>query len=407
MILKNAFGFGGNFFLSDFKRTDLMYRVFRRLPATLRGSIIDTYVNFAKKSSRDRVCPERLTLFLTNQCNMKCAHCFIVKEVQPKIVAMTLEDYRKLFKSVKGNVSQVLFTGGEATLRSDFPDIVISAFKDGSIPTANIFSNGLKTDRVLSQLQVILDQCDIKINYQTSLDGLEEFHDRNRRVPNGFRNAIATIKGVQALKQKYPNRFGRLVTTAAISRQNLRELREIAETIENTGASAAFAFVRTSADVFNLRDESLKSSFTPEETKADGSVKFANNDFLSVAEMDEALKVLETTLWSRDIGSLHYRYNRATLRAIRNSKASAVSPLTDECRMGFDDVVILADGLVSRCENLAAPSELRDFDFDLPKLLLSQKWKDFMDRSSGCWCTHDCGIGVSMMKEKPLLRDLR
>lgn len=396
----------GNFFLRNFERTDKIFRVFRRLPAFIRNRIIDAYVARAKASAVERFCPERMTLFLTNKCNMKCAHCFIIKEVQPTINMMQLEDYRKMFRSVRGGCTQVLLTGGEITLRKDLADIIISAAKDGGVRTCNIFSNGLKLDALEEHLTKVLENCDVNLNYQTSLDGMQPFHDFNRRVPGAFESAVESVKRIRALSEKYPGRFSRIIMATAVSKQNLQDLSDMCDIVLKAGATPTFCFVRTSDDTFNLKDQRFKSEFSPEKTKADGSVKFADGDYLSVEEMDRALKIMNDKVWSTDPDRLNFNYNRVTLEAVRNSKDTFISPLTDECRMGYDDVVVLADGLVSRCENLIAPVTLRDFDFNLPKLMQSEAWQKYMSDTSGCWCTHDCGIGVSMMKEAPLLKQL-
>ncbi|MGE3681556.1 MAG: radical SAM protein [Bdellovibrionales bacterium] len=395
-----------NFFLRNFQRTDRIFRFFRKFPAIVRNSVIDQYVRKAKADAKGRDYPERMTLFLTNKCNMKCSHCFIIKEVQPKIEMMTLEEYTKLFRSVRGGVSQVLLTGGEVTLRKDLADIVIAASREGRINTVNIFSNGFRVKDIVGHLTKILENCDININYQTSLDGKKEFHDINRRVPKAFEMSLEAVRQVQELAKKHPGRFSRVIMTTAISKQNLEDLAGICEIIKSSGASPSFCFVRTSDEVYDLKDESLRSGFTPEKTKADGSVKFDDGDYLTVEQMERALGIINDKIWKMDPGSLNYNYNRVTMEAVKESKRTGFSPLSDECRMGFDDVVILADGWVSRCENLNAPVNLRDYDCDLPKMLRSQAWQEFMKKSAGCWCTHDCGIGVSIMKEAPLLKKL-
>jgi len=150
----------------------------------------------------------------------------------------------------------------------------------------------------------------------------------------------------------------------------------------------------------------MLSGFSPEEFKSDGSPKFKKEDYLSVAEMNEALEIIDRKVWQRDPGRLSYNYNRTTMETIRDIGATKESPLSSECRMGYDDLIVLPDGLVSRCEMLIAPVNLKDFDFDLIRLLGSDQWKGYLGKSSGCWCTHDCGIGVSTMKEPRLLKRL-
>lgn len=396
----------GNFLLANFKRTDRIFRAFWLLPAFIRNQLIEKYVSAKKGGDLSEITPERMTLFLTNECNMKCAHCFIVKEVQPKLNLMSLEDYRKLFKSINGKVSQVLLTGGEPTLRKDLAEIIIAAGNDGGIKTVNLFSNGLRPQLLVEQLERVLSECNININYQTSLDGLPKFHDINRRVNGAFTSSIDSVKEINLLAKKYPNRFSRVVMTTAISRQNLNDLESICDTLSESSASPSFCFVRTSDEVFDLKTPEFRSGFTPEKTRKDGSVKFEDADYLSVQEMEKAIGIIKSKIWDTDGKSLNFNYNRVTLEAIKNSKKSNSSPLSGECRMGYDDVVILADGLISRCENLVAPLNLRDFNFDLSLLLNSPAWRSYLGKTAGCWCTHDCGIGVSIMKEPRLIKEL-
>jgi sulfatase maturation enzyme AslB (radical SAM superfamily) len=395
-----------NVFLGNIRRTDLIFRLFRHLPRPLRNWLIEQYVHQARKQSAGGNRPARLTLFVTNQCNMRCSHCFIVRETQPKTEQLTLDEYRRVFAGVCGSVSQILVTGGEPTLRKDFADIVVAAATAGRVPTANIFSNGLQTDKLIKGLESILERCDIQLNYQTSIDGLREFHDGNRRVAGAFEQAFHSISQVRELARRNPRRFGRIVVATAISGRNLGSLEQICDMAMQSGVSPAFTFVRTSNDVFNLADSSLRSDLAPEATKSDGSAKFSEGDYLTADEMDWALKVIDRKIWNRDRGRLSFCYNRTTLETIRASKASGSSPFSRECRMGYDDLVVLADGAVSRCEMLAARVNLRDFDFDIPRLLDSPQWKACLASSLGCWCTHDCGIGVSMMKEANLLKKL-
>ena len=111
-------------------------------------------------------------------------------------------------------------------------------------------------------------------------------------------------------------------------------------------------------------------------------------------------------IWRREPGRLSFNYNRVTLETIRDSGATKTSALSSECRMGYDDLIVSPDGFVSRCEMLVAPVNLKDFDFDIARLIGSDQWQGYLGGTSGCWCTHDCGIGVSIMKEPRLLKRL-
>ena len=74
--------------------------------------------------------------------------------------------------------------------------------------------------------------------------------------------------------------------------------------------------------------------------------------------------------------------------------------------MGYDDLVILPNGDVARCEMLAANASLANYQWELPALLQGPEWQQNLQSTSGCWCTHDCGLGVSIMKEPTLIKKL-
>ena len=69
---------------------------------------------------------------------MKCAHCFIIKDVPKKTYEISLDEYIKIFKNLKGRTSQILFTGGEPALRKLY-DIAYNAYKYGKVSTISIF----------------------------------------------------------------------------------------------------------------------------------------------------------------------------------------------------------------------------------------------------------------------------
>ena len=395
-----------DFFLSNFRRTDLLFRIFRLFPDAIRRRLLAAYISRSELKASENLCPDRMTLFLTCQCNLKCAHCFIAKEASAHSEMMTLEEYRRLFSSVCGEVSQALFTGGEPTLRCDFADIVVASSLEGQIPIASIFSNGFHAMLLAEQLEDILNRCNTCLHFQTSLDGPRAFHDHNRGIAGAFDRTVNAINRVQELARRYPSRFGRINVTTAISKQNLPFLEAICDIAMQTGASPAFAFVRTANDVYNLKNHSFKSAFAPEQHMADGSPRFVAQDFLTPEDMNRALDVLHRRIWQHDPGRLSFNFNRVTLEIIRDMQATHSSPLSRECGMGYKDIVILPDGRVSRCEMLIASADLRKHDFDLRHMIRSAQWRSYLDMTSGCYCTHDCGIGISMMKEMALLKRL-
>jgi MoaA/NifB/PqqE/SkfB family radical SAM enzyme len=214
-------------------------------------------------------------------------------------------------------------------------------------------------------------------------------------MQGAFRKTLEMIAMVSDLHRRYPNRIGRVVVTTSISRGNLDSLREIVRVTRESGALPAFTFVRGSSHgVRNLSGPAEVSTFEPD--------YYA--DYLTPAEMRQAIEILIEELWMRDPGNLLYSYNRATLQTIAHSLEYETGQV--DCRMGWADLVILHNGDVARCEMLKSFASLADFDWSLERLLRSALFTDYMRRTSGCWCTHECGIGVSIMDEPRLIRNL-
>ena len=391
-----------NFFLSNFIVADTIFKYFRILPDFLKKFVIDLYLLLP---SSNKKFPSRLTVFLTDKCNMKCAHCFIIKEEAKKTEEISIDEYKKIFLSLKGKTSQILFTGGEPTLRKDLLDLTNYAYKFGKVSTVSIFSNSLYPEKTGEMLRKILETTNLKINYQTSLDGLEEFHDKNRRVPGSFKNVIQTIEIINKLKKTFPNRLSRVVVGMAISKSNMSSLREFIKLMEKYNVFLAFGFVRKSKDVFNVDKSLINFDFIPEETKKDGTEKFGDN-YLNDFDLEKVLKLLDEEVWSKNKDQMIYAYQKTTLKAKEILEKYSKSPINSECGMGYEDMVLLPNGKVARCEMLSAYADLKDFDYNLEKFLFSNNHQDYLKKSSGCYCSHECGIGVTIMKDKKLLNEL-
>jgi|TARA_B100001971_G_C18201336_1_gene544790 MoaA/NifB/PqqE/SkfB family radical SAM enzyme len=390
------------FLLKDFILTELIFRIFKKLPSFLKRIFIEFYFFFPKNKN---TFPCRLTIFLTDKCNMKCAHCFIIKDEAKKTVEIGLSEYKKIFKSLNGKTSQILLTGGEPTLRKDLVDLAINANKLGGVSTVNLFSNGLYPEKTKVMLEDILNNSSIKINYQTSIDGVEKFHNENRKVKDSFAKTVETIKQINILKKDYQKRIGRVVVSMAVSKKNMSQLEEIISTLEPLNIFFASAFVRKSRDVFNINKDLINYDFTPEEIKKDGSEKFGNN-YLDDNDLANVIKKLDEKIWSKYPDQMIYAYQKTTLKAKEVLEKYSKSPINSECGMGYEDLVLLPNGKVARCEMLNSYADLKSFDYNLKDFIFSDIHSNYLKKSSGCYCSHECGIGVTIMSDKKLLNEL-
>lgn len=384
-----------NPFLSNLSLFDRLYPTSIHLPDFLRMQIANKIFRYLQRRLKDRKLPDRLTIFVTERCNLRCPHCFVSINGVKKYQEMNVKDYKKFFQKARGIFSQIIFTGGEATLRKDFGDIVISAFKDGAVGSTTIFTNGILKDRLLKAVNKAFEETDIRLNFQVSVDGNEAFHDANRGLKGALNKTLETMATLTDLKNKYPRRVGRLVAGTTISRHNLDELPEIIDLVRASEFSHVFNFVRSSKlHVFNVKNSLKFLDFSP-------------NDFdgyLSTEQMKKALEIIKVHLWKQQPPNLIHATNRIILKTIyetlkeKNPKAL--------CYSGLVDLVMLPDGGVARCEMLRSFANLKEFGWNIVDLMKSRAFKDHYVKTRGCWCTHDCAVGHSIIYDRELLAEL-
>ncbi len=148
---------------------------------------LDTVMPFSTRPSA----PYRMDLAVTYRCNNDCAHCYNARE----------RDYPELttaaWKSILDRlwnlgIPHIVFTGGEATLRHDLPELIAHAEANGQITGLNTNARRLADEKYVQQLldagldhvQVTLESC------------APEVHDRMMRAQGAFKQTIQGLKNV-------------------------------------------------------------------------------------------------------------------------------------------------------------------------------------------------------------------
>lgn len=129
----------------------------------------------------------------TNQCNLKCVHCYQDAEEATERELSTDEAKKMIDEIARTGFKIMIFSGGEPLLRPDIYELVAHAASRGLRPVFG--SNGtLITDEVACRLKDA-GACAMGISVD-SLDATK--HDKFRGLPNAH---ALTLAGIEACKR--------------------------------------------------------------------------------------------------------------------------------------------------------------------------------------------------------------
>ena len=130
---------------------------------------------------------EGLYIYLTNDCNLACTHCYMFSG-KPKVNELSKEEWLEIINNAKdNNIKSITFTGGEVLKYKDWLEI-IKFTKENDI-TVTILTNGVLWDK--EKIQKAKNYID---EVQISLDGTDEKSNSLIRGKNNFEKALNNAK---------------------------------------------------------------------------------------------------------------------------------------------------------------------------------------------------------------------
>lgn len=319
--------------------------------------------------------PGYLYLYITNQCNARCAHCYFSEQLNVNPESIDLLNIEQIFKSYRGNIRVLHLTGGEPFLYRDIDKIAEIASKCVDLKKINIPTNGFLVETINEKVEDILKCTSSNLNISVSLDGLGEIHDRMRGVKGIFSKAIDTLKNIKKLSEEYPRLSVNVLTT--ISTQNYQDLSELKSYLAKLGISHGMQFARSSRMVYGCTPVPV-SGFDPDET-----------EILSLKKMEsviEDLLISNSKSFNEKISNLTNQYFIETI-------ASKTNDL--KCFAGYMDGIIYSNGEVAFCEMLESIGNLRDFNYNFDKLWNSTNSIE-LKKKIRCHCVHPCNLSTSI-----------
>jgi radical SAM protein with 4Fe4S-binding SPASM domain len=133
--------------------------------------------------------PYRMDLAVTYRCNNDCAHCYNARERNfPEL--STQQWFKIIDRLWELGVPHIVFTGGEATLRNDLPQLIHHAESNGQITGLNTNARRLidkdyikqLVDAGLDHVQITVESC------------MPEIHDEMMRAKGAFNQTITGLK---------------------------------------------------------------------------------------------------------------------------------------------------------------------------------------------------------------------
>ena len=373
---------------------DTIFPYYQRLPNVLHRIVAKEFARKAHQEIRKHSLPNRLTFFVTNKCNLRCSHCFYIDELNSRVHELDIDEISALASSLKGNVSQLVLTGGEAFLREDLADIVRVFEQLAGIESASILTSGFFPQRVEKTVREITQKTSLALNFQISIDGVKQKHNAIRKNTKSFDNAFQTIDVLQGLRRANDN-IGRISTLTTVGRSNYDDIeRIIAELSQLEKVSYGFTFARsTIRDISGTFNREQLSGFEPGEDVC-----------LTVEQMKESYKRIEECLWSKSKASLFYGENKAILRNLIRLKETNFES-SFKCMAGITDFIIYPNGDVALCEMFQPFGSLKKYDFNVQSFW-KKEYESYKKTVLGCKCTHSCNIASMIKYDKDELYDL-
>lgn len=337
------------------------------------------YFRFANRviSNKGRT-PLYMIFFVTSYCNLKCEHCFYWKELNVKRDELTLEEIEKIAR----NMDELMFlrlTGGEPTLRKDLPEIVKVFYDNNHLRGAGINTAGFLTKKILKDAEKILNLCpELELEVCVSIDDNEKFHDLNRGIPNTYKNATATIRGMKEIQKRYGR--VRINCGICVTKENHERLDDI---FENVLVPLSVDFIQVTLIRGKPKDPGLMEVNLDNyqaflrKTRAYNSRQRYHGLYISSNAKDKLMSSL-------------------IVKTVQERKFQGIY-----CNAGNKIGVLYSAGDLYPCELLedVKIGNLRENNYDFKQLWNSERAEQVRNfiRDTKCFCTHECFMTTNIL----------
>lgn len=327
-----------------------------------------------------------LIFFVTSRCNAKCDFCFYWDHLN-QTGDLTLDEIRQVSATMP-HFQRLLFSGGETFMRQELVEIDTLFHRQNGVATINLPTNGILQRQIVDKTAAILDKNpELTVNVGFSLDGLAATHDRVRGVPGCFGKALASLKAVTALRDRFPHLT--VFVNSVILHENYAELPALAEYLLHEADLDTHYFNIIRGDPVNPTQRHV-----PHDALAELYREYERVQAIYVERSHErrGRGPVTASLWRT-----FYLGRLAIYNDIQRSNYTHGQRWPMPCTAGETAAVIDYHGDVRICELRQPIGNLRDYDCDFGRLWnASGRTAEVQQmRRDQCDCTHICFIDDS------------
>lgn len=298
----------------------------------------------------------KLNFAITSECNSACQTCNVWQAYRnhPKITERDLsgKEIEIIFKNLPKDFVWLSLSGGEPFLRKDLVEICAAAVKHlPRLGLISIPSNGLLEDKIVDQTKEILSLPIKNLFLNFSLDGPKSVHEKIRGIKGSFKQTWNTYLGVLRLSRLDRRLHVNLETT--ISRFNLDHLEKF------------FSDLRK--DHHQITVTVAHTGYLYKNVKGDNSFTRLDHDGTKLTSI---IKVIRKGLsWTSPIELVESVYLSKIPEFYKNPLSQPLPCIALKNSLALD-----SQGNVIPCFMWGKRlGNLRDFDYDLKKLLENRK----------------------------------
>lgn len=318
-----------------------------------------------------------LTYFVTDRCNFRCKHCFMISVLNNSRNELTAHEIKKMGKHIS-SMQRVHLGGGEPFMREDLGEIAVTVSNIWNTAIVCIPTNGWKTEQIKNTINFFGKNASKNLRLHFSLNALNEEMDEFCNANGAFDRLTKSVIQTQEISKLYPNIS--LIALLTYNNYNQDKFKELMSFAKN---------------VLKLDDISIQLA------RSHGSYK----PTLKTDEFEDILKSEFSCVGNHSPLLTTYRklVREATLDYENNPH------LIVPCYSGKTRAVMAPNGDIYPCEHLGYPNgtepqkwlmgNIREFDYDIHKLLKSRKSQEIQQRilKNQCHCSHGIDLALNLL----------